>query len=599
MLNRKYFPFERNSYYFGKLLTARDFEAEQRYLNDKRRLVNRLTGANGIVSGLGVVMADDSSIIVQAGCAFDASGREIVVPETQVIKLSTIEGYSQLSTNCAYLGISYDEKPDEEVYSVMSDDNGSVRHNKVCETYKLTLMDESMVAKIPREIDRYINRLVLYADRNVEVTLFAPAYLPRCGAVRVRLQISRISAGTDEYSFTCRLNSPGFKNPQDEAATDIAINNLKLTHGESRTFDYILYPEPYIWGGTSAAITVEDVVIRRGDEVYHIDHKLESTIRPVEQELIDFYLSSYYGQPMDKVLTETYDQRLWIAKILLIRQNKSVIIDRVLPPPFGQFTYNAQQLMTLRRIEEFFPDPQKAVSQPADQQAQQQTVLTEQPDRGRLTASGVIDLSIGLENDQKKPAFSGEIMHGLGKGPVFVQAGIEYITSNQQTGDTSEIILGDASIFEQDAAFSEQERLYNLSLGVKVFPERGTFVVGVKLGATTGLISLRIRWFAIKMSEISKQIKVQHEGERMILINPDTIVVPPKGTAHISPVFINMPSEPCTYRVLDPEGGTVDQNGLYTAPAREGVYEIRVQAISDPSVFSHVFVIVTQKKKQE
>lgn len=599
MLNRKYFPFERNSYYFGKLLTARDFEAEQRYLNDKRRLLNRLAGANGIVSGLGVVMADDSSIIIQSGCAFDASGREIVVPETQVVKLSTIEGYAQLSTNCAYLGISYDEKPDEEVYSVMSDENGNVRHNKVCESYKLTLLDESMAAKIPQELDRYINRMVLYADKDVEVALFAPFYLPRCGAVRVRLQIARVNAGTGEYSFTCRLKSPGFCNEQGQTTTDVAINNVKLIHGESRAFDYTLYPEPYVWGGASAAITVEDLVVRRGDEVYTIDRKLESTIRPAEQSITDFYLTSFYAQPMDKMLTEGYDERLWIAKILLIRQKASVIVDHVLPPPFTQYSYNAQQLMALRRIEEFYPDPQKLSAAPLGEQAQQQTVLTEQPDRMRTTASGVINLSIGLENDQKRPAFSDEIMHGLGKGPVYVEAGIEYITANEQTGDVSEVILGDASIFEQDAASSEQERLYNLSVGVKVLPERGTFVVGVKLGATTGLISLRIRWFAIKLSEINKQIKVQQEGERMILINPDTIVIPPKGTAHISPVFINMPSEPCTYRVLDSEGGTVDQNGLYTAPAREGVYEIRVEAISDPSVFSHVFAIVTQKKKKE
>ena len=67
MRNRKYYPFERNSYYYGKLLTARDFEAEQRYFNDKRRFVNRLSGANGIVSGLGVIMADDASVILQAG----------------------------------------------------------------------------------------------------------------------------------------------------------------------------------------------------------------------------------------------------------------------------------------------------------------------------------------------------------------------------------------------------------------------------------------------------------------------------------------------------------------------------------------------------
>ena len=132
MLNRKYFPFQRNNYYFGKLLTAKDFEDEQRYFNDKRRLANRLTGANGIVAGLGVIRADDHSIVLQAGCATDASGREIVVPETKVVKLSTIEGYSQLASSTALLGIRYDEQPAEEVYAVMSDE-GAPRYNRVRE----------------------------------------------------------------------------------------------------------------------------------------------------------------------------------------------------------------------------------------------------------------------------------------------------------------------------------------------------------------------------------------------------------------------------------------------------------------------------------
>ena len=99
MQNRRYFPFERNSFYPGKLLTARDFEAEQRYMNDKRRLMNRLFGGSGIAAGLGVIMADDASVILQAGCALDASGREIVVPETRVIKLPTVEGYDRLTSN--------------------------------------------------------------------------------------------------------------------------------------------------------------------------------------------------------------------------------------------------------------------------------------------------------------------------------------------------------------------------------------------------------------------------------------------------------------------------------------------------------------------
>lgn len=41
MKNMKYFPFERNKYFYGKLLTVDDFETEQRYMNDKRRVLNR------------------------------------------------------------------------------------------------------------------------------------------------------------------------------------------------------------------------------------------------------------------------------------------------------------------------------------------------------------------------------------------------------------------------------------------------------------------------------------------------------------------------------------------------------------------------------
>ena len=42
------FPFERNRYFYGKLLTVRDFESEQKYFNDKSRLLNRLLFGSGV-----------------------------------------------------------------------------------------------------------------------------------------------------------------------------------------------------------------------------------------------------------------------------------------------------------------------------------------------------------------------------------------------------------------------------------------------------------------------------------------------------------------------------------------------------------------------
>ena len=95
MNNRRYYSFERNNYFYGKLLTSRDFEDEQNYMNNKRRLINRVLHGAGIVYGLDVVAVDESSVVIQSGLALDASGREIVVPSTQVVKLSTIRGYSE------------------------------------------------------------------------------------------------------------------------------------------------------------------------------------------------------------------------------------------------------------------------------------------------------------------------------------------------------------------------------------------------------------------------------------------------------------------------------------------------------------------------
>jgi hypothetical protein len=70
---------ERNRYFEGRLLTAADLEREQAYLRDKRLLHNRFLHGPGVVHGLGVTV-DDGCIVVEAGLALDATGREIVVP---------------------------------------------------------------------------------------------------------------------------------------------------------------------------------------------------------------------------------------------------------------------------------------------------------------------------------------------------------------------------------------------------------------------------------------------------------------------------------------------------------------------------------------
>lgn len=71
----------RNRYFYGKLLTERHFDLEQRYFNRKRWLLNRLTLGSGVICGLDVVPAADGKLRVTPGVAIDGFGREIVVPE--------------------------------------------------------------------------------------------------------------------------------------------------------------------------------------------------------------------------------------------------------------------------------------------------------------------------------------------------------------------------------------------------------------------------------------------------------------------------------------------------------------------------------------
>ena len=97
-------PLTRNRYFAGYLLTAEDLENEQSYFVEKNRQHNRFLHGVGVVCGL-EIKADperNGSVIVSPGLAIDGIGREVLVPESQIISL---DGYS----GDVYLTVGYKE----------------------------------------------------------------------------------------------------------------------------------------------------------------------------------------------------------------------------------------------------------------------------------------------------------------------------------------------------------------------------------------------------------------------------------------------------------------------------------------------------------
>jgi len=149
MANRQLHTFERNRYYTGKLMTVRDFQTEQSYLNEKRHLLNRLVHGYGIVYGLQVEplqeSADKSGILIHAGVAIDGCGREIVVSRdyNQLADIREMDGYPAEADGekTVYVMLSYDECSRERIH-VHTKSTGccdACEANKIVESFKVKL----------------------------------------------------------------------------------------------------------------------------------------------------------------------------------------------------------------------------------------------------------------------------------------------------------------------------------------------------------------------------------------------------------------------------------------------------------------------------
>ncbi|MBQ7841778.1 MAG: hypothetical protein IJ390_15015, partial [Lachnospiraceae bacterium] len=226
MNNRKFYSFNRNHYYYGKLLTSRDFSMEQEYMNDKRRLGNLMLHGSGIVSGLKVVAADDTAVILQSGFAVDGGGREIVVPETEVIKLATIEGSAQLKTDVAYLGISYQEKAKEKVYSVMQEEGqeSDTAYNHVAEGYKLRLYGEDECVAVCEDTESWLVKTVLFEDEDYRITQEISKYLPADSGLCAHLNVVKKRQAQELLSVNYVLSVDGLS----AQIFPISLENLKM-----------------------------------------------------------------------------------------------------------------------------------------------------------------------------------------------------------------------------------------------------------------------------------------------------------------------------------------------------------------------------------
>ena len=582
MKNSNVFPFQRNRYFYGKLLSVDDFEMEQRYMNDKRRLINRFLFGPGIVTGLYVVDVDEQTVSVEAGFALDSWGREVVVDKPVLKKLSLIDGYDhcvEQEADVLYLCMEYAEEDAEPVHnlsgtSVAGENEGENSCSRVREGYRLFLtdvtpdeMEKSSLS--PEGMIRQSSRV--WEDDEVRITQSVHRFMRSGMEAELCVHVENRGSSTVSFSYDVVLN--GLSNEEGKARLNISFDELKV----ERTGDYELVFPLHVSGvvGDHAVITVDpdSVSYKLSGAVSDATFEgvLESEIVDVPEDVA--LEQAYYRMPMEKVAVQGYQSPIYLARINLVSAVDTYVIEKVENAPFHQYVTNSMletAKQGLRGESEGGAVPQGRTEYGSDSKGS-----GEKTDSIRI-AQGLAEIPIKGGGQRGDRFFSQDITHGLGLGRVTMILGLER--------NSGRVVYGSGEIFE-----NKQDAGIDAELAASVNEEDGSFMIGARLLAGVKGGRIRVHWTAIRDAKDTADSK----NEKRIFIKPNLLELAVRESHRLEAVCENMVEKNVSWSVRE-DGGFIDDTGLYTAPNVPGVYEVVARSVAFPEVKASIFVVVRE-----
>lgn len=587
MDNNQLLPFERNRYYVGKLLTSADFQAEQTYGSHKRRFLNEMMFGSGIVCGLGVFSLDDLTIMVDSGVAVDGCGHEIAVEAPAVRKLSAVDGFENLTTGRAMLCLKYKEEDVHPVYTVRGQESGeSYECNRVREGWQLFLQDsETLIAACPPDPE-FLTTAVLYEDNDYKVTCTMPGQTP-CGATtRMEIKVSRLQETAEPLTLKASIQTPAFSTA--EGGHELWVELREVCPEEDITIRRYLTAQSIPAPESVLLVDNQAIQVQVGGEtrVTKENFALRATVVEAEvDQIIDYAAASASLELRSACGGQDY---VPLAEIRLQRTRNAYLIEEIRTLGVRQYIRTVAAAPLREELKSWFEEETAVVPGVSGEyngiQVQERFV---EP----IYATGVCEIALGSNLRRGQIAYSDEIVHGLGPGTVFVSVGAEYLADDVKLGSTARnTIFGNVSLFAQ-----EQVPTVAAETAVKVMNDRGSFVVAAKLLEDSSQVVLPLRWVAVSMPGGVDETKIQKLAGKSIAAVQPTVVMATRESHFFNVRFNNM--EPCTltFELTEKDSGEITSDGIYTAPGREGVFEIRISCAEYPLISTYAYAVVKKR----
>ena len=590
MSNFKVYPFQKNKYFYGKLLTVRDFELEQKYGDEKRYMLNRFMYGSGIICGLRVIMIDEQTISIEPGIAIDSLGREIVVPSPLTQKLSLIEGFENNSYSKAlYLCLQYKESGKERVHAT----SGSVeesQYNRIQEGYDILIKEKIEDSILKKNIDLSHKNVLLYEDADVIVKMKHPNLINVGEIFEVYTYIEKKRKDAKiELDYAIKSEGAVF------ADRDISRVYFK----EPIESDAMSFEVKFLMKSQSKANEHMEFMVSRDYFNLKIDGKSEklensilSSYKIIEENKKERLLLEYNNKTLEEFIAKDDFDYVYLAKIEIIQVGSTYIIKKVNEAPFNQYIYNNNAVKNLAMIggsDSSFnintdvtteivncnEDPDVNINY---NYVTNQFKFNFKMPKNQLIFENIVTGTVDIEVDENfkfgKNFTTDEIDHGLGLGPVYIHAGIEEGFEDDITDDEA-IFYGASEVFYK-SDFESNATSY--ALGSVVYPKKGTFRIGLRLQASKKGKIIRLRWWAYKnLSGIDQKSHIK------VIINPSEIELQRGDVFQFSGVVHGNEGDDLIWSVEGENSGSVDEFGLYTAPDEDGVFNVRAMSKSDPT----------------
>jgi hypothetical protein len=582
--NLKYFPFERNRYFYGKLLTVEDFEQEQKYMNDKRRLVNRFLHGCGVICGMHVIQVDDTTVSVEMGAAIDFSGREIIIDTPVIKKLHMIEGFDvhdDADAGYLYICVEYAENNKEPVLSIASSGVRSADQaecNKVSEGYRmfLTAQEPQNEAFTPEHF--YQDSRTVFWANGIRVRQILPKYVRSSGEAELKVIVENMGQQQPfAFSYEVELSCLSL-----DGARRFKVSFDEKDHVRSGSYELSFHLTAASVKGVEgkAAVLTDSLTLSVADRPVKAASDCISSCAIADSNVKSELIRNYYKTAMEEIVKNTYQQSIYLARIRIIRAAQTYVIEGIEQTPFRQHVWSgalaaAVNDITMGEVE--LLQSAGCREQPASSGAPAAVPET----YAVSTGSVVFDLGIGGRKGQK--FFSGEISHGLGLGPVTIVLG-EAVT----VSDDSDRVYGDPTVFEDQ----DDKLVTSVKLAAKTDLKKGTFIIGLVTTTPANAGKLRIDWTAIR----DRRQAFQDAAAKLLLIKPDMADIEVRDTCLFEAVFSGVTDRRVRWAVSGENSGEIDANGMYTAPNVAGVYEVTAASLAYPELTASTYVVVREGK---